>query len=139
MGTAEGSYRAYAIKRMMESERWDSELVKYLQGTPQQPDSRKKGLTVPISFRFEARANEAQAQPAKDVTEPMIRRRVITQIELEKCGFTPGCPGCLAKQRGDVAKRGHSEACRKRIESMMREDVGDKRKLRQPMTGYPIR
>ena len=28
-----------------------------------------------------------------------------------------------------MAKKGHSEACRKRIESMMREDVDDKKKI----------
>ena len=43
--------------------------------------------------------------------------------------MTPGCPGCLAKQRGEIAKRGHSEACRKRIEGMMREDSDDKKKI----------
>ena len=117
VGTAEGTYRAYAIKRMMESERWDPEFVKNLQGTPQQPDPRKKGLTVPISFRFEPKASEAQAEPTKDMAEPMVRRRVITQTELEKYGFTPGCPGCLAMQRGEVAKRGHSEACRKELKA----------------------
>ena len=60
------------------------------------------------------------------MTEPMARRRVITQMELEKYGFTAGCPGCIAKQRGEVAKRGHSEACRKRIEDMVRQDVEDR-------------
>ena len=32
VGTVEGAYRAYAIKRMMESERWDPDFVKGLQG-----------------------------------------------------------------------------------------------------------
>ena len=105
VGTADGTYRAYAIKRMMESERWDPDMIRNLQGTPQQPDSKKRGLTVPIGFRFEAKSSEVDVQPVKEMTEPMARRRVITQVELEKYGFTPGCPGCLAKQWGEVAKR----------------------------------
>ena len=53
VGTADGAYRAYAIKRMMEDERWDADFIRNMQGTPQQPDPRKKGIVVPISFRFE--------------------------------------------------------------------------------------
>ena len=68
-------------------------------------------------------------QPAKEMTEPASRRRGITQTDLDKYGLTPGCPGCLAKQRGEIAKRGHSEACRKRIEDMMRQDGDDRRKI----------
>ena len=104
-----------------------------MQGIPQQPDPRKRGIAVPISFRFESKLAEGEAQPVKEITEPMARRRVITQMELEKYGFTAGCPGCIAKQRGEVAKRGHSEACRKRIEDMMRQDVEDRKRLRLQM------
>ena len=68
-------------------------------------------------------------QPTREMTEPTARRRGITQIELEKYGFTEGCPGCIAKQRGEVAKKGHSEACRKRIENLMRQDEGDRKKI----------
>ena len=124
-----GTYRAYTIKRMMESERWDAEFIRSIQGTPQQPDPRKKGIVVPISFKFEDRAADTQAQATKEFAEPSARRRGITQADLEKYGVTPGCPGCLAKQRGEIAKRGHSEACRKRIEGMMRHDVEDKKKI----------
>ena len=69
-------------------------MLKACRGAPQQPDPRKKGITVPISFRFEPKATEAQAQPMKDMAEPM-----------------------------EVAKRGRSEVCRNRVESMMRENV----------------
>ena len=129
MGTAEGASKTYAVKRMPEDERWDPEFIRSMQGIPQQPDPKKKGITIPISFRFESMTTETETHPVKEVTEPMARRRGITQTELEKYGFTPGCPGCIAKQRGEVAKRGHSEACRKRIEDMMRQDGDDRRKI----------
>ena len=73
-----GAYRAYAIKRMVEEERWDSEFIKSLQGTPQQPDPRRRDITVPISLRFEAKTAQAQVQPAKEMVEPASRRRGIT-------------------------------------------------------------
>ena len=104
-------------------------MIRSIRGTPQQPDPEKKGIRVPISVRFEAKEEDTQAHPAREPEEPAVRRRGITQLELDKYGFTPGCPGCLAKQRGEVAKKGHSEACRKRIEDLMREDVEDKKKI----------
>ena len=137
VGTPDGAYRAYAIKRMAEEERWDSdsEFIRNLQGTPQQPDPRRRGTTVPISFRFEAKTAEVQVQPAKEMAEPASRRRGITQTDLDKYGLTPGCPGCLAKQRGEIAKRGHSEACRRRIEGMMKDDVDDRKRLKHQRRG----
>ena len=139
VGTAEGAYRAYAIKRMSEEERWESELIRSLQGTPQQPDPKRKGIIVPISFRFEAKAAEVQVQPVKENDEPASRRRGITQADLDKYGLTPGCPGRLAKQRGEIAKRGHSDACRRRIEDMMKDDVDDRKRLKHQRRGSRTR
>ena len=129
VGTAEGAYRAFAVKRMAENERWDAELIQTIQGTPQQPDPGKSGIAIPIGFRFESKLTEVDVQPVREMMEPMARRRGITQTELEKYGFTVGCPGCIAKQKGEVAKKGHSEACRKRIEDMMRQDEKDWKKI----------
>ena len=129
VGTTEGAVKTYAIKRMPEDERWDAEFIRNIRGIPQQPDPKRKGATIPISFKFESISTEGETHPSKEIPEPMARRRGITQIELEKYGFTPGCPGCLAKQRGEIAKRGHSEACRKRIEDMMRQDGEDRKKI----------
>ena len=129
VGTTEGAYRAFAVKRMTENERWDAELIQTIQGTPQQPDPGKSGIVIPIGFRFESKPIEVDAQPVREMAEPMARRRGITHLELEKYGFTAGCPGCTAKQRGEVAKKGHSEACRKRIEDMMRQDEKDRKKV----------
>ena len=129
VGTAEGASKTYAVKRMPEDERWDPEFIRSMQGIPQQPDPKRKGITIPISFRFESMTTEIETHPVKEPTEPTARRRGMTQTELDKYGFTPGCPGCIAKQRGEIAKRGHSEACRKRIEDMMRQDGDDRRKI----------
>ena len=120
---------------MAENERWDTELIQTIQGTPQQPDPGKSGIAIPIGFRFESKPAEVGVQPVREMMEPMARRRGITQTELEKYGFTEGCPGCIAKQRGEVAKKGHSEACRKRIENLMRQDEGDRKRLKLQMTG----
>ena len=59
----------------------------------------------------------------KTEEEPVPRRQGITETELDKYGYTPGCPGCIAKQKGMTAKKGHNEVCRKRIEALMKEDA----------------
>ena len=98
VGTPDGAFRAYAIKRMMESERWDAEFIRGLRGTPQQPDPNRKGTKVPISIRFDAGPVDLHTHPVREAGEPATRRRVITQVELDKYGFTPGCPGaCQSK------------------------------------------
>ena len=51
--------------------------------------------------------------------------------DLEKYGYTDNCPGCTAKKRGEIAKKGHSESCRKRIEELMRQDEEGKKKLKK--------
>ena len=139
VGTADGALRAYVVKRMPEDERWDAEFIRNMQGIPQQPDPSKRGTTIPISFKFESMTTEGETHPVKEITESIARRSGITQTELHKYGFTPGCPGCIAKQRGEVAKRGHSEACRKRIEGMMRQDGEDRKRSKPLMSGSRIR
>ena len=49
------------------------------------------------------------------------RLYVRKEVEIEKYGTTPDCPGCIAILRG-VRAQAHSEACRRRIEGRMRED-----------------
>ena len=56
---------------------------------------------------------------------------MITQRELDKYGFTPGCPGCEVKRRGGIAKSGHNQKCRERIEQLMKDDEDDKWKIDQ--------
>ena len=49
-------------------------------------------------------------------------------MELKSFGPTPGCPGCQAFLTGATAV-GHSEACRERIENLMRQDAASKARV----------
>ena len=55
----------------------------------------------------------------------MPRRLRIKKADLEKYGYTVGCPGCRAANRGAPAMN-HTEECRQRIMSKLEED-GDER------------
>ena len=57
--------------------------------------------------------------PREREAEGVPRRAYIRRhVELEKCGFTQGCRGCMAAATGR-APENHSETCRQRIESAM--------------------
>ena len=54
------------------------------------------------------------------IPEPQIRGTIPRRMrfdmdDLEKYGYTVGCPGCRAKNRGEVGVN-HSEECRQRID-----------------------
>ena len=46
---------------------------------------------------------------------PVPRRLYIQKADLEKVGYTAGCPGCISMLRG-TARQAHSEGCRRRVE-----------------------
>eukprot|EP00971_Amphidinium_carterae_P223748 4439537-Amphidinium_carterae.1 len=63
--------------------------------------------------------------PQTDHSQTAIPRRVYLRKEVEMqprdkggYGLTDGCPGCAAIRAGGPA-RGHSEACRRRVEEEM--------------------
>ena len=55
----------------------------------------------------------------------IVRRMRITRELIRKVGFTIGCPGCRAVNRGQPAVN-HNEECRRRIEGMLREEGNEK-------------
>ena len=131
IGTTGGFVRAYAIKRRSENERWDSEMIKNLKGTPQQPDPSKPGLNVPIKINFDPPV-EGEFLASDDGPDESqvrrIRRMRITQDMLNKYGYTEGCDGCRYKRAGFREHREHNPECRARIDKAMHEDEVDKDK-----------
>ena len=57
-----------------------------------------------------------EPEVAKEKEAVFVPHRIMIKKEdLEKYGYSAGCPGCKAILRG-TARQGHSEACRSRIE-----------------------
>ena len=48
IGTRDGVVRAWAIKRKLEGERWDKELITNMTGTPSRPNPQTQGADIPI-------------------------------------------------------------------------------------------
>ena len=115
-------------------------MIADLKGIPQKPNPDKVGIYIPTRIMEKASGGGASGSSAlggdaeglpmpAEIPEPLTRRMPITHKEIEKYGFTEGRPGCQAKQRGEIARRGHSEKCRRRIEEAMRNDEEGKRKM----------
>ena len=121
IGTGEGVVRAYAIQRQDDENRWQGDGIKGMKGTPSQPDPGKPGLNIPVRVRSDPIVGEPQGEQMED-TEAKTRRERITHKTLDKYGYTEGCDGCVYKGAGLKEPRNHSEACRKRIEGLRRND-----------------
>ena len=128
VGTRDGVVRAYAIKRQDEDQRWDADLLRNLQGSPQQPDPNKPGLAIPTKVTFDPPAEEEPILVDMDEKQTQVRRMKITAHILRKYGFTEGCEGCRFRRAGLGEHRGHTEECRQRIEAEMEGDEEGKRK-----------
>ena len=66
---------------------------------------------------------------APEPAEAIPRRVYITRQTLEKYGFTPECAGCTTAFLGGIGVN-HSESCRMRIESAMKDDTVDRHRVR---------
>ena len=121
-----GRRTKFSSERRSDGSRWDADLIKNMQGTPQQPDPKRPGVGIPIKVRFSEPAHVDEAipnQPARQEQGP--RRMRIMPYMLEKYGFTEGWERCRLKQAGLQGARDHSETCRVRIMEAIRQDTSD--------------
>ena len=131
IGTVDGVIRAYAVKRQPSDRRWDGELAKNIRGTPQQPDPSRPGVAIPVRVNFEAVTVDIAPPVAEEEPERQIRRMRITATMLAQHGYTEGCEGCRFRRAGMGESRGHTEACRSRIEAAMAGSEAGKRILEE--------
>ena len=123
IGTNEGVVRAYAIRRKEEGQRWCAARIRNLQGTPQQPDPSKAGISIPVSVRFDPRGSDDEAIPTQPLRKEAGRRMRLTERLFDKYGHSEGCGGCQAQVAGMSDRKPHTEECRRRIGEAMEENA----------------
>ena len=127
VGTSEGVIKVRDVRRhAADKDRWDLIRFNAFQGVPWEPIPGRNVDTIPVRVRL-AEEGEAAPEPA-NLGEPraISRRRMrITRKQIVKIGFTVGCPGCRAVNRGLPAVD-HSEECRRRFEHDVRGAEKDK-------------
>ena len=126
IGTSEGVLKARDFRRKPENGgRWSrADFDKFI-GVPWELYPGIKGST---EMRSKVRLPQEPAEvtrPIRGKDEYVPRRFRIQKSDLQKFGYTAGCPGCRAANRGLTAM-GHSEECRRRIQEEL-ERVGDAR------------
>lgn len=116
-GTGAGVWRTREVQRRSHSERWSVAVVATV------------GLLLWHTFEEDDDSGgpSVRAQLATKVAaaEVVPRRMSITKAHLEKLGFTVGCLGRRASLMGR-SRQGHSEASRRRLEQVMKDELRPK-------------
>ena len=120
VGTKEGAIRAGTIRRVGGHRRWDAEGLEAVRGVPWKWDPDAEDVPDKLLVRMLTDDEKKQLERPEPETGPktVYRMRLKRDDFIEK-GFTDGCLGCKAILEGRGA-RGHTEACRRRMEELMR-------------------
>ena len=122
MGDKDGVWKTRSVQRKPWNQRWADGALEVIEHVPwrvSENDPNVDGDKLVVEDTGE-RMPEPDVVKQKEAV-PMPHRFMIKREDLERCGFSAGCPGCKAILRG-TARQGHSEACRSRIEAELRDD-----------------
>ena len=112
--------RTRAVRSLPAATMWNKEAALKVVGTPWKPSGEYEGeemVQIPRAV---------EVKPEEPEVGPRTRGMKIMPKHLVKAGYTKGCPKCndMRSGRQEHISRGHSEACRKRIEEVARGDEG---------------
>ena len=129
IGTENGIVRTRDYRTRPEGpERWNKDLISKFNTTFQ--EYIVPSTEVPSSVVIQDPLGQPVAPPdAADL--PHVRRMRLDKGDFIDHGYTAGCGGCIALQRGLGVSRNHTEQCRSRMEKAVeKSDVGRARKER---------
>ena len=120
VGTEHGAVRVRTVRRLPEEDRWDAKFIESIVGTPWAPDGRGEDKPIGVKISLPEMTKEDERLAKTDIAaEPVVRRAYLRRSDFERHGFTDGCQGCRALQRGERAVM-HWEKCRLRIENLIK-------------------
>ena len=114
IGTKDGVVKARDIRSLEEKEAWDVGRFNDIRGTPWEPIPGREGIEIKSKVVIPASRTEPRQLVEGEEKEFIVRRARISREVIRKVGFTIGCPGCRAVNRGQSAVY-HNEECRRRI------------------------
>ena len=122
---SEGVTTTRSLARRPESERWCADSCARIQATPwslyEKPEPE---------VRFNEPATEGGAVSSDDHV-PALRRMRINKADLDRFGYTVGCPQCRHTEEHGLAKPGatHTPTCRARIVAEIAKDPAGQRRI----------
>ena len=128
VGTAAGVFKVGTLKRKPDGEQWSADLVCGVVGSPQQPEPgiETRRVTTFAKKKLGEKSDKKSVEfqpPSRE--PPEIRNTKLTKTDIEKYGYSDGCPACRAIKADKPWRAAHTDACRKRIEALMMQDEKD--------------
>ena len=121
VGTPSGVIRCRTVRQLSAHERWDTEFVLSIKGTPWSPDGGRAG-DVNIRVDLPEAGGDRGVHPP-DTEPPIIPRRMrLTREMFERFGLTAQCLGCRAIRTLFGYPTNHTERCRERIEQELAKE-----------------
>ena len=112
--------RSANIRRFPESERWDADRILGIRGSDNAFD---------IQVGMERPAEMVHRDPGEVLMENKVGRTNLRRAAFERWGLSEGCPGCRYLRTGQGRQQAHSEACRRRIEGLLKGDPSGSARL----------
>ena len=147
VGNASGVFTVQSIRRKSGEDRYNLEMLRSVTGVPWDPQATRDEVPEgPRPAIMDGEPSEPLAQPVVvQAPKPKTSRRLyITKRDLEKYGFTAGCPACDGVQIGRRSTGvHHTQLCRDRIEECLRQEEDNPRVVRfearqeEEATGLP--
>ena len=119
IGTPTGVFKARSVRRKPIESRWDYAQVRSIMGVPWKPYSFTESDQLRVSLP--EMPDPVEPEERSRTEDPAPQRIRIEKRDLEKLGYTPGCPGCYAAKHRRP-HRAHTDHCRARIQQAMTED-----------------
>ena len=147
VGNGSGVFTVQSIRRKSGDDKYKLEILQSVTGVPWDPQASRDDVPKgPRPAIVAGESAEPLAQPVVvQAPKPKISRRLyITKRDLEKYGYTAGCPACDGVQIGRRSTGvHHNDICRKRIEECLRQEENNPRVVRfeahqkEEATGLP--
>ena len=121
IGTASGTVKAWAIRRLPEGQQWDGERIRQIVGSPKnwRIDAPEEPQLVEIEDRSDPELNP-QLRDRVGMRTGEKRSIYLSQKDFEKYGYSDGCPGCRdlasGKKRKNRTVAPYNVACRSRMD-----------------------
>ena len=147
VGNGPGVFTVQSIRRKSGDDKYNLEILQSVTGVPWDPQAtRDDVLEGPRPAIVAGEPAEPLAQPVVvQAPKPKTSRRLyITKRDLEKYGYTAGCPACDGVQIGNRSTGVHrNDMCRERMEECLRQEENNPRVVRfearqeEEATGLP--
>ena len=112
-----GTYVVQSVRRVPEEQRYDHRL---LQSVPWEPNPGDVSTDLPEPILIVPQLPDVEPTPTKTHNSDNrgTRNVYIRKIDLEKFGYTAGCPACEVHRAGlPMSGQVHTAECRKRLEN----------------------